>query len=51
MEKVKELNNNKKNPHRHRQQYGDHQRERGVGEGRKGKEGITDDGERLDFGW
>ena len=37
-------------PHRHRQQYGNYQRERGWGEGKEGKGGINGDGRRLDLG-
>ena len=36
MKKVKGLSQ-KKTPHRHRQPYGDEQREKGVGIGRRGK--------------
>ena len=38
-----------KNPHRHRQQYRDDQRERGRGKVEEGKGGINGDGRRLDF--
>ena len=41
----------KTNPHRHRQQYGDYQRERGVGETENGKGWINGDGRRPDVGW
>ena len=45
MEKVKGLS--QKNPHRHRQQYGDDQRERGMGEVEDSKAEINGDGRRL----
>ena len=37
--------------HRHTQQYGDYQREMGVGGGRRGKRGVNGDGRRLGSGW
>ena len=37
--------------HRYGQQYGDHQKKRGSGDLREGKEGINGDGRRLDLGW
>ena len=37
----------KKTPHRHRQQYGDYQREKEVGEVEEDKGGINGDGRRL----
>ena len=40
----------KKTTHRHRQQYSDHQRERGRGQGEEGKQGLNGDGRKLDFG-
>ena len=49
MKKVKELS--RKKNHRHRQQCGDYQRERGVGEIKEGKRGINGDRRRLDLGW
>ena len=50
MKKVKGLST-KKDTHRHRQQYGDYQGERGMGEVEKGKGRINGDGRRLDIGW
>ena len=51
MKKVKgSRKKEKKHPHTHRQQYGDHQRERG-GEVEDGKGGINSSGRRLDLGW
>ena len=41
----------KKNPHRHRQQYGDYQRGRRVGEVEEGKGDVPSDGKRLHLGW
>ena len=38
-----------KNPHRHRQQYGDYQRESGVEEVEEGVRGINGDRRRSDF--
>ena len=46
MKKMKGLSKKKKS-HRQRQQYGDYQREMGVGGGRRGCEGIKGDGRRL----
>ena len=39
-EGIKQKDPNKQTTPRHRQQYGDDQRERGVGEAEEGKEGI-----------
>ena len=36
---------------KHRQQYGDYQREKGWGEIENRKWGINGDGRRLDLGW
>ena len=40
----------KEKPQRHRQECGDYQRERGVGEIEESRGGINGDGRRLDFG-
>ena len=37
--------------HRHRQQYGNYQRESGVGEVEEGIGRISGGGRRLNFGW
>ena len=37
--------------HRHRQQYGNYQMERGWRQVEEGKEGINGDGKKLEFGW
>ena len=44
--------NKQKNKLRHRQQYGNYKRERGVGwDIEEGKGGTDGDGRRLDFEW
>ena len=48
-EGTKQNNKPNKTP-RHRQQYGDGQRERELWGGRRGERGIHDDGRRLDLG-
>ena len=53
-EKVKGLSKKNpkkpKKPHRHRQQYGDYQRESGVAEAKESKVGINGDESRFDSG-
>ena len=41
----------KEEPHRHRQQHSDYQRERGLGEVEEGKGEINGDGKRFDLQW